>query len=315
MTDPFKHDARVPGHAEDRAVAARRALVETLLVAGEDASPIDGALHLSQLLARRDRINVHVLTVVRPLAVPASLFSVVERETLEHARRQRQLASVRQRVHQCVGLSHNFDVSAEVGSPAPVIARIARERRAELILVGIEAHGAPGRAQTEDAALQLTRTGDVPVVAVPPNVSLLPRRALVAMDFSEASIRAARAALLVLAGGGSLTLAHVAPDVDFRELGKEGWGQIYDRGVADLFDQLAGELRTAGDVEIDTVVMRGDASVQLLDLAVRGAFELIAAGSQSAPWIEWHLTGSVSTNLLRGARCAVLIAPPTDAAR
>ena len=117
----------------------------------------------------------------------------------------------------------------------------------------------------------------------------------------------------MLANGGTLTLAHVAPDVDFREMGKEGWGQIYDRGVADLFERLAGELRKAGEVDVDTVVTRGDASVHLLELAARGAFELIAAGSQTAPWVGWHLTGSVSTNLLRGARCAVLIAPPANA--
>jgi nucleotide-binding universal stress UspA family protein len=209
-------------------------------------------------------------------------------------------------------MTAHFSVGAETGSPAPVIARIARERGAELILSGIEAHGAPGRAQTEDAALQVTRTSDVPVVAVPPDVALLPRRALVAMDFSEASVRAARAALLMLTGGGVLTLAHVAPDVDFREMGKEGWGQIYDQGVAGLLEQLAGELRVPGDVDVDTVVARGDTSARLLELAARGAFELVAAGSQTAPWVEWHLTGSVSTSLLRGARCTVLIAPPAD---
>jgi nucleotide-binding universal stress UspA family protein len=130
------------------------------------------------------------------------------------------------------------------------------------------------------------------------------------MDFSEASARAARAALVMLASGGTLTLAHVAPEVDFREMGKEGWGQIYDRGVASLFEQLAGELRIPGEADVETVVLRGDASTHLLEVAARGAFELVAAGSQTAPWVEWHLTGSVSTSLLRGARCAVLIAPP-----
>jgi nucleotide-binding universal stress UspA family protein len=276
---------------------------------------MDGALHVAQLLARRDRVNAHVLTVVRPLALPASLFSAVEQDAWEEARRQQQLASVRQRLHQTVGRTAHFSVSAESGSPAPVIARVAQERLAELILVGIDAHGALRRAETEDAALQVTRTADVPVLAVPPNVALLPRRALVAMDFSDASARAARAAVLTLASGGTLTLAHVTPDVDFSEMGKEGWGNIYERGVAGLFEQLAGELRVPGEVDVETVVLPGDASVHLLELATRGAFELIAAGSQTAPWVEWHLTGSVSTSLVRGARCAVLIAPPANARR
>jgi nucleotide-binding universal stress UspA family protein len=269
-------------------------------------------LRLAQLLARRDRVNAHVLTVIRPLALPASLFAAVDQDAWEEARRQQQLASVRQRLHQTVGRTAYFSLDAEIGSPAPVIARVARERGAELILVGLGAHGAPHRAETEDAALQVTRTAHTPIVAVPPNVTLLPRRALVAMDFSEASTCAARAAVLTLASGGTLTLAHVAPDIDFRGMGKEGWEHIYDRGVAGLFEQLVGELRIPNEVDIETVFLRGDASAHILDLAARGAFELIAAGSQTAPWVEWHLTGSVSTSLLRGARCAVLIAPPAD---
>jgi nucleotide-binding universal stress UspA family protein len=294
------------------AAASRRAFAGPLLIAGEEASPIDGALRLAQLLARRDRVNAHVLAVVRPLALPDSLFAAVDRDTWEDVRRQQQLSSIRQRLHETVGRTAHFSIGAETGSPALVIARLARERRAELILLGIDRHGGPRRAATEDAALQVTRTADVPIMAAPPDVALLPRRALVAMDFGEASARAARAAALLLADGGSLTLAHVAPDVDFREMGKEGWQHIYDRGVAGLFEQFVHELRVPSQVDVDTVLLRGDAAELILDLATRGAFELVAAGSQSAPWVEGHLTGSVSTSLLRGARCSVLIAPPAD---
>jgi nucleotide-binding universal stress UspA family protein len=283
----------------------------SLLIAGEPTGPIDGALHLAQLLARRDRLSAHLLTVIRPVTLPALLIADIDSEAWEDGRRHRQLALIRQRLHQTVGMSAHFSVSAESGSPAPTIARIARERGAELVLVGLDRLGAPGRAATEEAALQATRTTDLPVVAVPPDYTLLPRRALVAIDFSEASVRAARAAVLLLAAGGSLTLAHVEPEVEFRELGKEGWGEIYARGVAGLFGELASALRVAGDVEVDVVVLRGDVPAVLLELAARRGFELVAAGSQSAPWTEWHLTGSVSTSLLRGAPCAVLIAPPS----
>ena len=232
---------------EPAVATARRTLVGPIVVAGEDATPTDGALRVAQLLARRDRVNAHVLTVVRPLALPSSLLSGVDQDAWQEVRRQQQLASVRQRLHETVGQTAHFSVGAESGSPAPTIARIARERGAELILVGIDGHG-----------------------------------------------------------------AHVAPDVDFSEMGKEGWGQIYDRGVASLLEQLAGELRIPGEVDVETVVVSGDPSTHLLEIAARGAFELVAAGSQTAPWVEWHLTGSVSTRLLRGARCAVLIAPPAD---
>lgn len=296
---------------ESRMPGACRELLGPILVAGEEASPLDGAFRLAQELARRDHIDVHVLTVIRPLGLPKPLLPAEHREAWEEGRRQQQLSLLRQRLNQAIGVSAHFSVDAERGSPAPTIARIARERGAELVLVGIDAHGAPGRAETEDAALQVTRTAEIPVMAVSRDVTLLPRRALVAMDFSAASMRAARAAILALADGGSLTLAHVEPDVELQALGKEGLGEIYARGVDGLFEQLAGALRASG-VGVDTTVVRGDAPAVLLEMAARGAFELVAAGSQSAPWVEWHLTGSVSTSLLRGARCAVLIAPPDD---
>ena len=154
---------------------------------------MDGALRVAQLLARRDRVNAHVVTVVRPLSLPASLFPALDRDAWMEVRRQQQLSSVRQRLHETVGRTAYFSVSAESGSPAPVIARIARERRAELILLGIDAHGAPRRAETEDAALQVTRTTDTPVLAIPPNVALLPRRGPHARQRWHPNARARRA--------------------------------------------------------------------------------------------------------------------------
>ena len=121
----------------------------------------------------RDRVNAHVLIVVPPLAVhrPRSL------PPLTKTRWKRLGGS---------NNSHPFDsggirrggrrtsaVSAESASPAPVVARVAREYRVDP--VGIDTHGAPHRAETADAALHVTRRVDVPVVAVPPNVAPLPR--------------------------------------------------------------------------------------------------------------------------------------------
>lgn len=296
-------------------LASPRALAGPIVVAGEAGSPLEGALRIAQLLARRDGIAVHVVTVVRPLALPAAVVASIDSDAWQEGRRQRQLAVVRQQMHQTVGVSANFTVGAETGSPAYVAARLAHEHGAALIIVGVDAHGAPGRAATEDAALQITRTAHVPVLAVPPDCALLPRRALVAIDFSEASVRAARAARLVLTAGGSLVLAHVAPDVELRELGKEGWAEIYARGVAALFEELTEELRAPGDVDVETETLHGDPAAALLALAARDAFELIAVGSQATPWVEWHLTGSVSTSVFRGARAPVLIAPPPRADR
>src|SRR5678815_724177 len=94
--DAYKHenhgDRPSAMSTADAVGATRRALVGPLLIAGEDASRMDGALHVAQLLARRDRVNAHVLTVVRPLALPASLFAAVDQDAWAEVRRQQQLA-------------------------------------------------------------------------------------------------------------------------------------------------------------------------------------------------------------------------------
>ena len=301
--------------AADRSVMAPRAHTGPLLIAVRDDESAHGPLQLAELLARRDHLNAHVLTLVQPLPFTASLLTEVDVAALAEGRRQEQLARVRQRVHQTVGRSAHFSMSAEPGSPSRAIAHSARERRSALILVGLQTHGAAGRAATEDAALQVTRTAGVPVLAVPPDCVALPRRVLVAMDFAEASVHAARAALLTLAVGGHLTLAHIEPDLDFRDMGKDGWGEIYAAGVTSLFRRLVPELRVPGDVEVETTIVRGDPATSLMKLASRGRFDLIAVGSRSAPWPDADLTGSVSTALLRGATCTVLIAPPPEGRR
>jgi nucleotide-binding universal stress UspA family protein len=116
----------------------------------------------------------------------------------------------------------------------------------------------------------------------------------------------------MLATGGRLTLVHVEPDVDFRAMGKEGWGNIYSEGVSGLFRRLVANLRAPDDIEVETAIVRGDPSAALLELAGNGGVDLIAAGSRSTPWPELDPAGSVSAALLRGAACAVLVAPPPE---
>jgi hypothetical protein len=60
-----------------------------LLIAGEDADYACGALHVAELLARRDRVNAHVLGVVRPLVFPVSVLPDVDRDALDRWREQR----------------------------------------------------------------------------------------------------------------------------------------------------------------------------------------------------------------------------------
>lgn len=290
-----------------------RTLAGPLLVAGHDAEYIGGALRIAEVLARRDRVNAHVLGAVPPLALPQLLLLNVDHEALEDGRQRQLLERLRQRLHRTTGRAAQFSVEAVGGSSAITLARAAQERRSQFIIVGLEEHGVRGRAATEDAALQVRGAAGIPVLAVPEGQTQLPRRALVAMDFSAASLRAARSTIPLLAKGATLTLAHVEPVVDFRALGMHGWAEIYERGVAAMLGPLATSLSVPGDITVDIAMLRtddADPAMALLERAQRDSSDLIATGTQGNTALDRHLTGSVSTALLRGAPCTVLIAPP-----
>lgn len=281
-----------------------------VLVAGDDCELSCGALRFAELLARRRGVNAHVLGVVRPMEFPVWAFVDVDPAVMETGRRQVYLEALRTRVHATVGISGYFTVEAATGNPASVMAEAARARGSAVILAGLGERGTVERPPSEDAVLQLMESTPVPVVAVPPQSEHLPTRALVAMDFSEVSKRAAGAAIDFVDSGATVTLAHVAPEADLRALGAEGLAAIYEQGVAGLFQQLEVELEARGDVRVETVLLKGEPAPALLALATSGAYDLIACGTHGAAAAGRRFPGSVSTALLRGARCPVLIAPP-----
>jgi nucleotide-binding universal stress UspA family protein len=312
MTQSARTTASSSPRGSEPAAPDRRRLPGPVLIAGDDGDSFCGALHLGELLARRDRVNAHVVGVVRAVATPVWKFVGIDAEAIDAGRRVTYLDRLRQRVYRTVGRSALFSVDVVTGSPALALAAVARDRGSACILVGFADEDTAERRASEHVVLEMTRAVGVPVVAVPRTCASLPTRALVAMDFSASSRRAARAAMQLLAPGATLSLVHVAPEADLRALGQEGLAEIYERGVAACHQELSAELGGPPDVTIETVLLRGEPAPALLDLASNSQCDLIAAGTQGVSALDRQFTGSVSTALLRGARCAVLIAPPTD---
>jgi len=304
-------DVGAPG-AADLGAYGGRAIHGSLLVVGDPDDTACGPLHLAELLARRYRIRAHVLGVVRPIGLPIWEHINVDPEVLEDARRRQYLERLRQHVHRTVGRSVHFSVDVVTGSPAPSFAAAARAGGAAYILVAVADHGTARRSATEDAALQLAHTADVPTVVVASDYAGLPKHALVAVDFSLASTRAAYAALALLAPGAKVRLAHVEPDAELRAMGEDDWTERYERGVASLFGGLVAGLGSSGDVTVGTVLLHGDPAPALLSHAAHAGCDLIATGTHSLPASGQRRTGSVSAALLRGARTTVLLAPPGE---
>lgn len=195
------------------------------------------------------------------------------------------------------------------GPPGSAVASTAAERRASAIVIGTGQHGLLGRFLYGERALEVVRSAESHVLIVPPYVEPPIERAIVAVDFSQASVRAAIAALEMLNAGGWLTLVHVesaARHLDGRAMRSEAEAE---RRVRTLVARFIDVLPDAVGVQLDAVTLRGDAVGALLRYAEEQEAQLIACGRRRHSLVQRLLVGSVSTALVRGAPCCVLVAP------
>lgn len=179
---------------------------------------------------------------------------------------------------------------------------------ADIVLIGLGRRRISDQTLDDETALEVVRLTHSPVLAVPPRVRTLPARALVAMDFGEASIRAAQAALLVMDRPATLHLVHI--DTAYQPLPGESVGPTtrYAAGFQPMFELVERELGKRAEVEFERVVVPlGDPVADLLTYASANAVELIVAGNNGKTLRERLRLGSVSTGLVRSAQCAVLI--------
>jgi nucleotide-binding universal stress UspA family protein len=281
-----------------------------LLIAAVGDQPLLGALRLAEVLARRDRVDAHVLAVVPPLSASlsalSSLAADLEPRELDEFLREKARVRTQRRVHEAVGLSSFFSTSAEIGPVGATIAAHARARSAAYLLVGLAPADTAARTTTAAAASRLAVEAAVPVVACTPDVDQLPDSALVVTDFGEASIRAARAALPLLADGGSLTLAHVVPVLHAPS--SEAPAVTAAKPAANALRWLADDLGEVGNVTVQIATLEGAPLSVLAEWIPQ--FDLIALGTTSRASSEAE--GQVATAVFQHARGSVLIAPPAS---
>ncbi|HEU4630482.1 MAG TPA: universal stress protein [Gemmatimonadaceae bacterium] len=231
---------------------------------------------------------------------------------VEREQRQRLHSDLSLAIHRAGGEAA-WPVDVLDGDPARTIARLARERHARLIVMGIGRHAPLDRLFGSETALQTIRLADRPVLAVAPGLTALPRHVVVAVDFSPASVRAAEEALALVADGGTLTLLHVRPPFESL-LPDEAWDWARDQRVQELFQRVIAGLEPRPSVRITPVVRCGDPAAEVLAVAERETAELIATGSSGIGFFARLMVGSVATRLLRRATVSVLAVPRPSAA-
>lgn len=290
------------------ALGSRPPLGGRVLVAtrGDEAS--DAALAIAGRLVERDGGALHALAVVDRLPAYAVGLAEIAVADVEAERRAATAHALRRQVER-VGEGAQWTWTLVTGDPAERIVGVAAAERSTLVVLGLEHHGPVERVLGGETALHVIRNAKVPVLAAPPG-AVFPRRALVAVDFSATSVAAARLATMLLDSNGSLTLAHVQPFVPVRTEDRVSWGELYAEGARRRLTELRDHLEDGWRGHTDTELLTGDPSNALLEYARTGGYDVLAIGSHAQGAIERLLVGSVSTHLVRGARCALLVAPP-----
>ena len=194
--------------------------------------------------------------------------------------------------------------------PVPVaIADAARRRGASLVLTGLRHHSDADRLFREENVVQLLRRTSVPVLAVAPTSVGLPRVALLAIDFSAASLHAAAVACTLLAPNAEVVLAHVRPTVG----GIAGVGPSiaarYERGVESALERLGRTLPLPPGGRFEVAQLEGDPAERLLERAMRIGADVVSVGVSTRPAPGGVAVGPVASTLLRSGACSVLAAP------
>ena len=171
-------------------------------------------------------------------------------------------------------------MSAVVPLPSPAVAAVQCPAPP---LVRVADGGDPA------GVLRAARASGEPVLAVGAAADGTFRRAVVALDFGAASLRAAALAARLLAPGGTLSLVYVRRAPDDAPAAPAGAELSDGRTVAESLQRLVVALRAGAapagrrDLTIGVATLIGDVPAEIVAYADRVGADLVAAGTHAAP--------------------------------
>lgn len=284
-----------------------------LLLASDGSSAASAATRVTAALAAARTTDVRVLSVLPTQLYPPALSDggiaapIGNLDTSHDTERPQGI--LREQISIAGVRPDQWPLDLEIGPPATIIVREARRRMASMVVMGLRRHSTVDRWLRDETTLRVVRESPVPVLAVTPTLTDLPKRIAVAVDFSRASLRAARTAIGLLGPNASVFVVYVGPEMDRAEE-HEGAGVIHSQGIMAAFARLRRKLMVPTGVQIEAVMLKGNPGAELLSFAERADIDLIAVGSHRHPFLSRLLVGSVTTTLVRDAHRSLLVSPP-----
>ena len=302
---------RLPDTAARAAEHPLTATSNTVVVASDATTDSDGAVRVGFALAKRDGVYADLFSVVEPLPLfdpeGAPIPDAEQLVMMACDARKAALLAQRDRTHPGI---KQWAFTVDVGARVETIVERAERHDASLILLGIGAHGMAARLGRRETALGVIRAAHKPVLAVPSDAWGVPHSVVAALDFTASSEHAARVAVDLLAGEGTLYLAHVTPRVPIPQGDPRTWGEITTSAVMPKLEAVARRLDVSPGIRVEYVLLHGDPAHEVLAFADQLEVDLVAAGTHGRSALGRLMLGSVSTKLIRTASRMVLVAPP-----
>lgn len=225
---------------------------------------------------------------------------------------ERLVAGIRALLDTGAPLPRHAGVVVREGPPDVQILGLARTLRPDLIILGRQGRGRRGLG-IGSIAESVMAGAEAPLLLVPtegdgPRAPIGPFRQIVcAVDFSPASRGALDHALsLALEYQAELLLVHVLPASGRAPLGAAGSPPAHGE-AADVHDRLRAAVPETARTWVDSyaVVAAGDPASRILAVADHVGADLIVLG------VPRRRLGATASEVVRAARCAVLLAAPT----
>jgi nucleotide-binding universal stress UspA family protein len=211
----------------------------------------------------------------------------------------------------------DVELASPTGPPGEVLAQIAKDKGAELIVVGTHGHTGISRFLLGSVATSVLRHAPCDVLVVRGTTANGPfERPLVAIDYSPASYRALRNAAKLTRPGATIEIVH-AWQLPVGSVGASLFGQarfpwstIRDAVVKTAqaqADKLVAAHEALGfPLHVDLI--QGPPASVITHAAERGQHDLISIGTHGRRGFRRLLLGSVAESVIRHAPCSVLVA-------
>ena len=204
-------------------------------------------------------------------------------------------------------------VISRLGPPDEVLAGVAHDETAELIVVGTHGNTGVSRFLLGSVASTTIRHAPCDVLVVRGQPLRAPfARPLVATDFSPAAVKALARAPDVLAAGAAIEVVHAwqlpAGSWGATLLGQARfpWSTVRDAVLASVRSQ-ADKLVAPPGHALHVELVQGPPAQVITGTAERGGHDLIVVGAHGNRGFRRLLLGSVAESTVRHAPCSVLV--------